>query len=119
MSDSYNEFQRRVSRIYKKREKRSFLRKNYTRAVYVDGQDGYTVIRGAKSRRPFPWHGIALVFLAFFGVKGALMANIGPDIYHTQVADLAPTTLLEEFRAWTMGPDPISGWIAQQIRALS
>lgn len=118
MNDSYNEFQIRVARIYKKQGKSKLSRKN-SRAIYKQGQDGYTVIRGAAPRRSFPWTGLTLIFLAFFGIKGALMANIGPDIYHTHVSDLAPATLLEQFRTWTMRPDPISGWVARQINSLS
>ncbi|WP_127114914.1 hypothetical protein [Shimia sediminis] len=117
MSDSYNEFQDRVARIYSAQGNKSLLRKN-TRAVYVQGQDGYTVIRGREPRRPFPWSGLVLLLVAFFMVKGAIMANMGPEFYTREVAQLEPTTVLEHFRVWTMGADPVSSWVAQILKSL-
>ena len=118
MNESYNEFQERVARIYKKQGSRKLSRKN-SRAIYKQGQDGYTVIRGAAPRRSFPWLGLMLVVATFFGVKGAVMANIGPDFYKSQVNGLVPSTLLEQAHRWTMQPDPVSGWVAKQIRLFS
>lgn len=118
MTDSYGEFQNRVSRIYKKREKRSFFRKN-TRAVYNVGQDGYTVIRGAKYRRSFPWTGLIFVLAAFFGVKGTIIAQVGPDFFNQQIAGVSSTNWVERAGAWTMQPDPVSDWVAKTINSLS
>lgn len=117
MSDSYTEFQERVARVYKTQEKKSLFRKK-SRAVYVQGQDGYTVIRGRAARRPLPWSGVALILIAFFMVKGAVMANVGPEFYAQDVAKLEQNTVLEEFRVWTMGPDPVSTWIAKILTSL-
>ncbi len=118
MSESYNEFQERVARIYAKQGDRKQLRKN-TRAIYRQGQDGYTVIRTTAPRRPFPWLGLMLIAATFFGIKGAVMANTGSDFFKSHVAGMAPTTLLEQVRHWTMQPDPISEWVAKQIRLFS
>lgn len=119
MSDSYNEFQERVARIYKEHGKKSRFNRKNTRAVYVHGQDGYTVIRGRAPRRSFPWSGLMLILIAFFSVKGAIMANMGPEFYAKEVSELSSTTVLEQFRVWTMGPDPISTWVAQTIKSFS
>ncbi|WP_299351754.1 hypothetical protein [uncultured Shimia sp.] len=118
MSDSYYEFQDRVARIYKKQGKKSLFRRK-TRAVYVQGQDGYTVIRARASRGSFPWSGVVLVFFAFFSVKGAIMANMGPEVYNEKVSELSTATVLERFRFWTMSPDPLSSWVAKTIKSLS
>lgn len=118
MSDSYDDFQNRVARIYKKQDKRAFSRKN-TRAVYNTGQDGYTVVRGAKFRKPFPWTGLILVLIAFFSVKGALIAQGGPDFFEKQIAGVGPANWVEKASAWTMRPDPFSAWVAKQIKSLN
>ena len=117
MNDSYNEFQERVARVYKARGDKTQIRKN-TRAVYVQGQDGYTVIHGRVARRSFPWSGLVLLLIAFFTVKGAIMANMGPEFYARDVAQLEPATVLETARVWTMGPDPVSNLIAQTLMSL-
>ncbi|SHJ32767.1 hypothetical protein SAMN05444000_10786 [Shimia gijangensis] len=118
MTDSYDDFQNRVSRIYKKREKRSFFRKN-TRAVYSVNQDGYTVIRGAKYRKPIPWTGLIFVLAAFFGVKGTIISQVGPDIFQSQIANGESAGWVEKAGAWTMQPDPISDWVAKKIKSFS
>ncbi|MEQ9694658.1 hypothetical protein [Shimia sp. SDUM112013] len=116
MTDSYDEFQARVARIYKNEgKKRGFLRKRYSQTLTRDGD---FVIRGAARRRSFPWTGLLLVAVAFFGTKGAVMAKLGPDFYSQQVSRLTPASLLEEAGAWTMRPDPISRWVALQIKSL-
>lgn len=118
MTDSYDEFQSRVSRIYDKQGKRSSLRKN-TRAIYTPGKDGYTVVRGARHRRPFPWTGILFLFIAFFTTKGAVMARLGVDTYAHQLTTMAPSNWLEQAGAWTLQPDPVSQWVARHIEMLS
>lgn len=116
MSDSYAEFQERVARIYQTQgAKPRLLKKRLSQTV---NRDGYFVIRGAARRRSFPWTGLMLVALAFFGTKGAVMAKLGPDFYTQQMARLSPNSMIEEAGAWTMRPDPISRWVALQIRTL-
>lgn len=117
MSESYNEFQERVARVYTEQGKKSPSRKN-TRAVYVQGQDGYTVIHARAPRRSFPWTGLLFVLIAFFSVKGAIMANMGPEFYAQQVSAMSPSTVLEHMRVWTMGADPVSTWVATTIKSL-
>ena len=117
MNDSYYEFQERIARVYEAQGEKPLTRKN-TRAVYVEGQDGYTVIHGRVGRRPFPWSGFLLLLIAFFMVKGAIMVNMGPEFYTREVAQLEPTTVLEYFRVWTMGPDPVSSFVAQILSSL-
>ncbi|WP_282157163.1 hypothetical protein [Shimia thalassica] len=116
MTDSYTEFQARVARIYDgEKSKRSFFKKRTSQTL---DRDGYFVIRGAARRRSFPWTGLLLVAVAFFGTKGAVMAKVGPDFYSQQVDRLAPASVIEEAGAWTMRPDPISRWVAMQIKSL-
>lgn len=117
MSDSYTEFQERVARIYTSQGNGSRKRQK-TRAVYVQGRDGYTLIRASAPRRSIPWPGIVLMLFAFFCVKGAIMANMGPDAYAQEVSVMEQTTVLERFRAWTMSPDPVSTWVAQTLKSL-
>ncbi len=114
MSDSYSEFQDRVAHIYAKHEKGPRLRKV---SRYVD-RDGYVVIRGRAPRRSVPWAGLIMIAAAFFGVKGTMIATMGNDFYNSKVSKLEPANIVERAAAWTMQPDPLSRWIALQIKSL-
>ncbi|MCW8842518.1 MAG: hypothetical protein OQK00_03785 [Rhodobacteraceae bacterium] len=117
MTDSYNEFHARVARIYALKDEAS--KDGSSPASYGTTRDGHLVIRGARPGFRIPWTGILMVLVAVFMLKGAVMARLGPDFYKAQVGRLMPSTVLEQVGAWTMRPDPISSWVARQIKSLS
>lgn len=117
MTDSYIEFQQRVARIHDAQAPKRFFFKSKNSCTVND--QGHFVLRGAKRRRGVPWTGLFLVAVAFFGVKGAVMAQLGNDFYQKQVARLMPASALERAGAWTMQADPISRWVALRIKSLS
>ncbi|MEP2533332.1 hypothetical protein [Shimia sp.] len=113
MSESHAEFHERLAGIY-----RQEARGRRPRKRVAINRDGYVIVRGAGRRRGIPWTGLTMVAVAFFGMKGAIMAQYGPDFYVQHVARLDGGTYVEQAAAWTMRPDPASRWIATQIRSL-
>lgn len=114
MSETHAEFHERIARIY--RDQESAVRP--TRKSIAIDRDGYVIVRGAARRRPVPWSGLIMVVVAFFGLKGVMMSQFGPDYYGQNVFRLSEGTTVERFAAWTMRPDPMSRWVALQIKTL-
>ncbi|WP_243614469.1 hypothetical protein [Shimia aestuarii] len=117
MSDSYKDFQARVARIYDLNE--TATRDTSSRVSVHREPNGYVVIRGARPSMRIPWTGILMVLAAVFMLKGAVMARLGADFYKSEIGRLRPSTVLEQIGTWTMRPDPISSWVARQIKTLS
>ncbi|PSL19981.1 hypothetical protein [Shimia abyssi] len=113
MSESHAEFHDRLAKIYRKEAKGRRPRQR----IAVN-RDGYVIVRGAGRQRSFPWMGLAMVAVAFFGIKGAMIASYGPEFYTQKVARLDGASKVEQVAAWTMRPDPMSRWVAVQIKAL-
>ncbi len=114
MSESYADFHERLARIYRKQEKTGRIGR---KSVAIN-RDGYVIVKGAGRRRNIPWTGLAMVAIAFFGVKGAVIAEFGPDFYSQNVARMAGGTTAERIASLPMKPDPVSRWVATQIKAI-
>ena len=112
MSESNAEFHDRLARIYRKQEKTGRVGRE---SVAID-RNGYVIVRGAGRRRGFPWAGMFTIVVSFFMIKGILMSQYGPDFYSQNVVRLSGGTTVEKAAAWTMAPDPVSRWIATQIK---
>ncbi|MGR3712795.1 MAG: hypothetical protein ACU0A6_06720 [Shimia sp.] len=108
MSESYAEFHDRLAKIYRQQAKTGRIGR---KAIAID-RNGYVIVKGKGRRRSFPWTGLTMVAIAFFGVKGLMMAQFGPDFYSQHVARLADASVVEQAAAWTMQPDPVSRWVA-------
>lgn len=117
MTDSYSDFRARVARIYELEEEASRAPSRPV-STRVD-RNGYIVIRGRKPGFRVPWTGIMMTLVAVLLLKGAIIARLGPNVYQAQMGRLMPSTLLEQVGAWTLQPDPISRWVALQIKKLS
>lgn len=103
-------FEQRVSRINKRKRK---LARNGSDLV-VDN-DGLISAR-AKRRSPrFPWRGVFLTFAVFIGLKGMLLAHLGPVTYDSRVAKLDEGTVFEQAGAFAMKADPVTKWAAATI----
>ena len=112
MSESYAEFHDRLAKIYRQQEKTGRVGR---KAVKID-RDGYVIVKGAGRRRAFPWMGVTMIAIAFFGVKGMMISQFGPDFYSQHVARMADASKVEQVAAWTMRADPVSRWVAMQIK---
>ncbi len=112
MSESYAEFHDRLARIYRKQEKTGRMGRE---AVVID-RGGYVIVRGAGRRRGIPWAGLFTITVSFFVIKGILMSQYGPDFYSQNIVRLSGGSTVEKAAAWTMGPDPVSRWVATQIK---
>ena len=114
MSESYAEFHDRLAKIYRKQAKTG--RKG--RETVVVTRNGYVVVKGKANRRSFPWMGVTMIAVAFFGVKGLLIAQFGPDFYAQEVSRMADASTVEQVASFTMRPDPVSRWVALQLKTI-
>ncbi|MBO9400184.1 hypothetical protein [Shimia sp. R9_3] len=114
MSESNAEFHERLARIYRNQAEAGPKARE---AVAID-RNGYVIVRGAGRRRTIPWHGLSMVAVSFFVIKGLMMSQLGPDFYSQDVARLSGGNAVEKAAAWTMRPDPVSRWIALKINSL-
>ena len=107
------DFGRRLDRINKRHGKMS------TGYVTVMNTDGLLVSkpRGISGFR-FPWRIVALLAVMFIVFKAILMAGLGAAEYKSRALSLQAGTTVEQFGAWAMQPDPVTNWIAEQIRAI-
>lgn len=86
--------------------------------VTVMNSDGLIVARPRKSHFRFPWRALALVAVMFFVFKGILMVGLGETEYANRAVRLQAGTPVEQLGAWAMQPDPVTMWIAAQIKAV-
>lgn len=114
MSEIHAEFHERIARIHRRQETRG----RPARASVGIDREGYVIVRGAARRRGIPWSGLVMVAIAFFSLKGVMMSQLGPDFYLQNVTRLSTGTAAEKFAAWSMRPDPMSRWVALQIKTL-
>ncbi|MGE4326819.1 MAG: hypothetical protein AB7E21_12050 [Pseudodonghicola sp.] len=107
------EFHQRVERLSRRH------------AALVHGADTYLRADGllvAAPRRR--WSGraglsmkaLALCVLAFILFKGFLIVAVGAVTYDSRVERLAQGTPAEAIGAWAMQREPVSDWLAQEMR---
>ncbi|TCL08678.1 hypothetical protein BXY66_0716 [Shimia isoporae] len=114
MSESYAEFHDRLAKIYRQQAKTGRVGR---KAVAID-RNGYVIVKGKANRRSFPWSGLMMVAVAFFAIKGIMIAQFGPDFYSQHVARMADASAAEQVMSWTMSPDPVSRWVATQVKSV-
>ncbi len=106
------DFGKRVKRINKRHRK---LANGYVSSV---NHDGLIIARVRRSGPSFPWKGIALCFIAFFAFKGFLYSQLGETSFNERVDTLRSGTYIEKAGAYAMSADPVTVWIATQIRTV-
>jgi len=106
------DFGRRVNRINKRHGTTG------GGVVTVLSSDGLLVPQPRRSHFRFPWRAVALVAVAFFLLKGLLLAGLGNAEYTDRAVKLQAGTTVEQFGGWAMQPDPVTQWIAEQLRAI-
>ena len=105
------DFGKRVKRINKRHRK---MANGYVPTV---NHDGLIVAKVRRSGPRFPWKGIALCFIAFFGFKGFLLSQLGEATYNARVVSLEQGTAIESFGGSVMSADPLTILISKQITA--
>jgi hypothetical protein len=105
---AFLEFDKRLRRIDRKRRK---LARGYVTYVDKNGLVNYRPRRGFR----LPLKGVLLFVLGFFGFKGVVLTNLGPDTYSERVQALGEGTVVEQAGAWLMQADPLTQFIAQTL----
>lgn len=110
---NYAKFSKRMRGIEKRHRS---LSRGYVQMVERDG----LLVPKTRStlQRKFPLRGVALTMALFLGFKAFLVMQLGSATYDDRVAKLAAGSPAEQVGAWVMTADPISLWLAQQMRGL-
>ncbi|MFY0596403.1 MAG: hypothetical protein JXQ85_08235 [Cognatishimia sp.] len=112
MANSSDEFSLRLRRLNAKRKKS--LRRS--RSAFIDN-DGYVIVRGYREKRGIPYTGLMILLVGFFGLKGAMMAQMGEGTYDAKMDELRTSgTTAATLGVWTLQPDPISNLVATHLR---
>lgn len=112
MADSRDEFSLRLRRLNAKRK--TSLRRS--RSAFIDN-DGYVIVRGYREKRGIPYAGLMVLMVGFFGLKGALMAQMGEATYAAKMDELrASESTAATVGVWTLQPDPVSTLVATHLR---
>lgn len=115
MADAnYVKFNKRLRDIDRKHRK---LSRGYVQLVERDGLL-VPVSRRRAPRRALPAKGLLLILAGFLLFKAFLLASIGPITYQERVTRLADGTAVEQAGAWAMTADPVTLWVADQIKPL-
>ncbi len=111
MSDAnLADFYGRVARIERARAKGYGFEANGTL-----GRSHY--MRPTRQRRPV-LRTVIFAFVCAFGLKGAILNQVGPESYDARVARLETGKEFDKLGAWLMQADPVTVWFAAQIEVL-
>ncbi|MGR3762034.1 hypothetical protein ACUXV3_18200 [Roseobacteraceae bacterium NS-SX3] len=110
MSDQQYQFQSRLQRLHRKH---AGMRRGYSAAIRPDG---LIVVKPRRMQSRIPGRAVALFLAAFLLFKAVLMASLGFDGYALRVARLQHGTAVERAGALLMQADPVSEYLALQIR---
>lgn len=111
MSDrNIADFYGRVAKIERARAKGYGFEANGTL-----GRSHYT--RPVRQRRPL-LRVLIFAFVCVFGLKGAILHNVGPESYEARVDRLQTGKEFDKLGAWLMQADPVTVWVAAQIAAV-
>lgn len=105
-------FGKRLNRITKQRSR---LSNGY---VNVVNSDGLMTAHPRRTSLRFPWRGVAIVAVLFFLFKGLLLVSLGEAEYAQRAISLQAGTPVEQVGGWAMQPDPLTLWIAEQIKTI-
>ena len=105
-------FGKRLQKISKQRGR---LANGY---VTVVNSDGLLVAQPRRTGFRFPWRAVAVVAILFFVFKGLLLASLGDVEYTQRAISLQAGTPVEQVGGWAMQPDPVTLWIAEQLKPI-
>lgn len=104
------QFAQRLRRIDRHHRK---LARGYVASV---NHDGLIVASPRRQTSLFPVRGLFLCLLTMLAFKGFLFAQLGQTTYDDRVARLQSGTVVEKMGSFAMQADPLTIWIAAQIR---
>lgn len=108
MSDpNLTDFYGRVARIERARAKGYGFEANGAL-----GRSHY--LRPTRQRRPM-LRVMIFVLVCVFGLKGAILYDVGAESYQARVARLQTGADFDKLAAWFMQADPVTRWVATQI----
>lgn len=114
MAEPRDEFSLRLRRLDAKRTKSL----KQSRSAFIDN-DGYVIVRGYREKRGVPYTGLMILLVGFFGLKGALMAQMGEATYAAKMDELrASESTAATVGVWTLQPDPVSNLVASHLRGV-
>ena len=114
MAEPRDEFSLRLRRLDAKRTKSL----KQSRSAFIDN-DGYVIVRGYREKRGIPYTGLMILLVGFFGLKGALMAQMGEATYAAKMDELrASESTAATVGVWTLQPDPVSNLVASHLRGV-
>ena len=111
MTDAFHDFDNRLRRIQKSRVR---LANGY---VSVVGDDGLIVVKPRARRTRFVLRPFAFLIVGLMVFKALILATLGQPVYEERVASLQAGTTIEQAGAWVMQIDPVSQFMAAQIRS--
>lgn len=106
------QLEKRLTRIEAKR--RSISRG----AVYSVNQDGLIISRPRRRGRRVPVRGLFFAVAALIIFKAGLYANLGAGTYVARIDELASGTVIERAGAWVMAADPMTVWVATEVKLM-
>lgn len=106
MVETHDHFIKRLTKLGRKHQK---MTHGYSMTL---SRDGLLVAKPKRARRGFPFKGLVLLILGFFGLKAFMLAAVGPVTYNERLAKLESGTVVEQAGAKAMSIDPITATIA-------
>lgn len=113
MESSSTTRNRRSNRVAGKR------RSGRTYTTVFDGEKWVVVHVRPRTPTRMPLRGIAAALVVLFLTESAVLAYLGPEGHRTRMIAMASDSLFYRTQAWIMRPDPISNFVAAQLRSLT
>ncbi len=104
------EFDHRVDRLSKRHQA---LAKGYDLRLRADG---LLVPKPRRAAPRVPLKALVVFVTGFLLFKGVMLAHIGPEAYQDRLALLQDGTMVERGSVWVLQIDPVSEFVAQQLR---
>ncbi|SPF77877.1 hypothetical protein [Pseudoprimorskyibacter insulae] len=112
MSEAMRSFDRRAKNVQSTHRK---LAGGYTEKI---NKNGIVELKPRKTISLGPLRYIVLFALAFIGLKGLILSQIGFEAYDGHLAFFELGSTGERMGAWLMQIDPATAWIANLLQSL-
>ncbi len=112
MASDKKEFERRVSRIEKR--KNAIADNGARKKVGKDGLVEFVPKGGALGLR-FPWRAVVLLAIFLFAGKVGIFRALGPEAYAEKLSALEAGSQIDQVGAVIMQVDPATQWVSDQL----
>ena len=109
MSDSFQEFDARLSRIVRRNTRLAY---GYNSRV---SRDGLIVFKPKRRRASLPLNKLMTLVIVFFGFKALVLAQVGIESYNQRLEALNEGTFVEQVGAWAMQADGVTVGLAKAL----